>query len=50
MMLLSAGDEQMVDKAKNLMKYSLIGLVCVLGAYLLVITIQTLIFSIFQNY
>ena len=37
MVLLSAGSETLVDKGKSMMKYSLLGIVFVLSAYLLVI-------------
>lgn len=50
MVLLSAGREGLVEKGKALMQYSLLGILFVLGAYVLVIMIQTLVTSIFSQY
>ncbi|MBI5412209.1 hypothetical protein HZA43_03465 [Candidatus Peregrinibacteria bacterium] len=50
LILMSAGSDELITKGKNLMKYSLLGLVFVLSAYLLVMTIQTLVTSIFKGF
>ena len=47
MILSSAGDENMVNKGKGYIKYSLIGLTAALGAYILVTAVQILIKSIY---
>lgn len=48
MMILSAGRQEMYDKGKSYIAKAAIGLVFVLGAYLLVTTVQLLIKSIYE--
>ena len=47
MMLASAGRQEMYDKGKSLIFKAVIGIIFVLGAYILVTTIQLLIKSIY---
>lgn len=49
MMLISAGRQEMYDKGKNYILKSVIGLAFVLGAYILVTTIQLLINSLSKS-
>lgn len=48
LILSSAGNDTRINKGKAMIKNSLIGLAAVLGAYILVTTVQLLIKSIFQ--
>lgn len=49
MMLASAGRQEMYDKGKGMISKAAIGLAFVLGAYVLVTTVQLLIKSIFSG-
>jgi hypothetical protein len=47
LMIVSAGDDSQITKGKGYIKAAAIGLVAVLGSYLLVVTVQLLINSIY---
>lgn len=46
MLIVSAGNESLMQKGKDVLKYSIIGLVVTLSAYLIVTLVQTILYSL----